>query len=66
MLILSRKKNDRVLITIPASTEKTIVEVKVTETSKSQAKIGFLAPKCVDVTRDDIKKRKDKTDAIEA
>ena len=45
MLVLARKKNERVFITIPPSAEPVRVELKMIDTGNSQARVGIDAPR---------------------
>lgn len=54
MLVLSRKKNEGIIITVPPSTEPTIVEVVVVEVRGDKTRIGLTADEKVVIHRKEV------------
>lgn len=57
MLVLSRKKSEQVIITVPPSTSPTTITVTTVETKGDTARIGFDAPKEVTINRKEVQDR---------
>jgi carbon storage regulator CsrA len=56
LLILSRKANEVVQITVPASTEPQVIRVMVVEVRGDKSRIGFAADKSVMIHREEIQR----------
>ena len=54
MLVLTRKEDEKVVITVPPSSTETKIEVCLNQLSPSRARLGFVAPKEVKVLRKEI------------
>ncbi|MBJ7539854.1 carbon storage regulator [Marinomonas transparens] len=56
-LVLSRRQNEGLTITIPASSEDTVIHTKVSSIRGKQARLAIQAPSGVTVVRDEIKEQ---------
>ena len=56
MLVLSRKANEVVQITVPASAEPQIIRVMVVEIRGDKSRIGFTADRSVVIHREEIQR----------
>jgi len=54
MLVLSRKVEDIVKITVPPSDVATEISIKVVDIRPKQTRLGFEAPRYVSILRDEI------------
>lgn len=52
MLVLQRKRDEKVYIVIPPSDCSTRIEVTVADLNKNYCKLGFGAPRTVEILRD--------------
>lgn len=59
MLVLGRKRDETVVITVLPSTEPIVVTVTVVDTTSSKVRIGFEAPKHVAVMRGEVQEQID-------
>ena len=50
MLVLSRKKGESIKITIPPSSEPSVIEIMVTKCSE-QVKLGFICDRSIKILR---------------
>jgi len=57
MLVLSRKEQEKIIITIPPSTEVREVELLILDTGRGRVKIGFTGPETVKIRRSEIDPR---------
>lgn len=56
MLVLSRRKNEGIIITIPPSQEETVIRLKVTDVQGGyRARLGFEAERIVTIEREELK-----------
>jgi carbon storage regulator CsrA len=58
MLVLSRKQNESIVITVPASTTETRIEMKLVDLNSGRARLGFEAPREVRINRMEIEARR--------
>jgi carbon storage regulator CsrA len=54
MLVLSRKRDEKLTLTVPPSDQPTIIEVTVVEVQKSKVRLGMQAPKEVAIARNEL------------
>jgi len=54
MLVLTRKKGEDIVISVPPSDKPQIIRVKVTKTSTSTTSLGFTANKEVKINREEL------------
>lgn len=59
MLVLSRKRDEKILIQIPNSEE--TIEITVVQIDSSRVRLGFTAPKTVTILRKELQKNENKT-----
>lgn len=57
MLVLSRKTNERVVISVPPSAEPTEVVVQVVDIHGGKARLGIQAPKTATIHREEVAQR---------
>lgn len=55
MLVLGRKRGQRVTVEIPPSKNWTTLEVVVARADRDDVRLGFVAPPDVDIVRNEIK-----------
>ena len=55
MLVLSRKEDQKTILTVPPSSEPTVIEVMPVRTTKHDVQLGFVAPMSVAIVRDDMR-----------
>jgi carbon storage regulator len=54
MLVLSRKVGEKVIITVPPSTQPTVIAVTLVETRADRCRLGYEAPRTVSIHRQEI------------
>jgi carbon storage regulator len=54
MLVLSRRKDEKIIITVPPSDKPTTVEVVLVDIRGNKSRIGINAPRQVAVNRDEV------------
>ena len=60
MLLLSRKKDEQIILTVPPSNETRRIVVSVVELQRGQVRLGVKAPKSVIVDRAEIDVRRNR------
>jgi len=65
MLCIWRNINQKTYVTVPPSTEETVIEFTMVESNYSGAKVGYTAPRNVVVDREEVHqdKQREKRDA---
>lgn len=58
MLVLSRNEDERVFITVPASSDETVIEVCVVRILPDKVKLGFDAPGDSRIERKEVRDRR--------
>lgn len=56
MLVLTRKKEQSVIIKVPKIDEEVVITIDIKQVKDGKTKLGFNAPDWVRIIRDDIKK----------
>lgn len=51
MLVLTRRKNERIILTAPAIPEPIVIEIQVAEVKGGKARLGITAPPEIQVSR---------------
>lgn len=54
MLVLTRKENEKVLITVPPSDQPTVIEHTTVRIRGEFVRQGFIAPRCVEIHRKEV------------
>jgi len=64
MLILSRKKHESVVVTVPPSTEPTKITVTVADIRGDKVRIGFTAPRESTINRAEVEDAKERGQSV--
>ena len=58
MLVLTRKKEQSVMIKVPKTDKEVVITIDIKQVKDGKTKLGFDAPDSVRILRDDIKKER--------
>lgn len=53
MLVLSRKRHEKITLTVPASAQPMTIELIIVQIGPTTVRLGWEAPREVDIVRDD-------------
>ncbi len=54
MLVFSRRRDEKVILTIPPSNQERTIEVFIVETYSEKVRLGFTAPKEIIIDREEV------------